>query len=228
MKPDVQLQRDVLEELDFESALNAAQLAATVHGGVVTLTGHVPAYSDKLTAEEAAKRVHGVKAVVNEIDVRPPESHQRDDAHLAAAAVHALEWNSNVPSERIRVVVRHGTVILEGTVDRRQQRSSAERAVRHLKGAKHVANQIRVATAEVPKLLKEVIEAALRRSATLNSKRIAVETHEQTVTLTGDVHSHAELEEAERLAWSARGVREVVNCLSITPWGYGPAEEWGY
>ncbi len=237
MKPDVKLQHDVLEELDWDSGIDAAQIGVTAKDGVVTLTGHVPVFAEKLAAEDVTKRVHGVRAVANEIEVRPPASHHRHDEEIAAAAVHALKWAAKVPDERLQVTVRQGWLTLEGTVSEPFEKQTADRTLRQLVGARGVTNTIRIdrrrraAPPEQPHWaaeLKSIIEAALRRSATVNSKQVTVEIEEQRVVLSGDVHSHAELDEAERIAWAAPGVAEVENDITITPWGYGPAEEWGY
>lgn len=228
MKNDAQLQHDVIEELEWESSVDGAQIGVTAREGVVTLTGHVPVHSQKVTAEDVAKRVHGVRAVANEIEVRPPESHRRDDADLAAAVIHALKWDSAVPEDRIVVTVRDGLVTLEGTVAARFQRDAADRVVRHLRGVRKVNNRIVVQHTETSDRLKASLEDAFRRSATLDSKRLFVTAEHGKVILRGDVHSHAERDEAERIAWAAPGVRQVENCITITPWGYGPADEWGY
>ncbi len=228
MKTEVNLQRDVLDELDWDPSVEAAQLGVTVHEGVVTLTGHVAVYSQKHAAEEVAKRVRGVRAVANEIEVRPTEVHVRDDEDIAMAAVHALSWNTKVPDDRVQVTVEDGWVTLEGTVERPFQRNEAERAVYHLSGVRGVTNSLTVAPREVLDSIQVDIEAAFRRSAVLHAKSLRVEMEDTTVILTGDVHTLAELEEAMRIAWSAPGVRHVHNCLTITPWGSGPAEEWGY
>jgi osmotically-inducible protein OsmY len=228
MKTDEILQLHVLEELDWEPSVNAAQIGVTVEDGVVTLAGHVPTYGEKLAAEKVAKRVHGAKAVANQIEVRPAESHQRDDEELAAAARRALEWDAKAPHDQIQVVVRNGWITLSGTVEHRFQKLAADFAVRHLVGVRGVTNAIVVQTNHSPEKLKAGIEAALRRSATVNSRRVSVETDGSNVVLSGDVHSFSEREEAERICWRARGVSQVENCLTVTPWGRGPAEEWGY
>lgn len=228
MKTDVQLQQDVLAELDWEPSIDAAQVGVTAKDGVVMLTGHVPVFGQKRIAEEVAKRVHGVKAVANDLEVRPPESHRCDDADLAAAALHALSWDASVPEDLIQVTVREGVIDLEGTVERHFQRNAAERAVRRLRGVRAVANHIRIEHPVPPETTNGGIEAALLRSATIDSKGVQIEIVGRKVILTGDVRSHAERDEVERIAWRAPGVLEVENCVTITPWGTGPAEEWGY
>lgn len=228
MKTDVHLQRDVLDELDWEPSLDAAHIGVTVNEGVVTLTGHLPVYSQKHTAEDVAKRVHGVRAVANEIEVRPTEVHVRDDEDIAAAAVHALQWDARVPDEEIQVTVEDGWITVDGNVEQQFQRSEVERVVRHLAGVRGVTNSVEVAPRETVSTPKSDVEAALNRSAVLQAREISVEMEGPKVILSGDVHSFAELEEAARIAWSARGVRHVENCITVTPWGTGPASEWGY
>lgn len=235
MQTDVNLQRDVLDELDWEPSLDAAHIGVTVNEGVVTLTGHLPVYSQKHTADQVAKRVHGVRAVANEIEVRLSGAHVRDDEDIATAAVHALHWDAKVPDEQLQVTVEDGWVTVEGTVEEQFQRVEVERVVRHLAGVRGVTNSVTVAPRErVAGPQADVgrpegdIEAALQRSAALRPREISVEMDGTTVVLTGDVHSLAELEEAVRIAWSARGVRDVENCITVTPWGTGPSNEWGY
>jgi osmotically-inducible protein OsmY len=227
-KTDVHLQRDVLDELAWEPSVDASQIGVTSKEGVVTLTGHVPVYSEKHTAEEVARRVHGVRAVANEIEVRPPDAQAHDDEAIAAAAVHALQWDSKVPDTEIQVTVEDGGIRVSGVVEHQFQKGAVDRVLRHLRGARGVTNEITVTPRQSISETKEAIEAAFRRSAVLNSRRLAVEVENEMVTITGDVHSHAERDEVERTAWSATGVRRVQNCVTITPWGFGPAEEWGY
>jgi osmotically-inducible protein OsmY len=228
MKTAVHLQRDILDELDWEPSVDAAHIGVTVNEGVVTLAGHVSAYPEKHAAEVVTKRIHGVRAVANKIEVRPIDAHVRDDEEIASAALHALEWDVKVPSEQIQVSVEGAWITLEGTVEQQFQKVAAERAVRHLLGARGVTNAIVVAPRELSSQVKAMIEAAFARSAALKSKELAIEMAGATVTLTGDVHSHTELDEAERIAWAAEGVIRVENCITLTPWGCGPCEEWGY
>jgi osmotically-inducible protein OsmY len=228
MKTDVHLQRDVLDELDWEPSIDAAQIGVTAKEGVVTLTGHVAVFAEKHLAEEVAKRVHGVRAVANEIEVRPSDVHVRDDEELALAVLHALAWDAKVPHEHLKTTVENSWIRVEGTVDEPYQKAAVDRAVRHLVGARGMTNAIQVAPREVVSEVKARVEAAFLRSASLDSSKLDVQIDGQTLILSGDVHSRSEFEEAERIAWSARGVNRVENCITITPWGRGPAEEWGY
>ncbi|PAY21372.1 hypothetical protein CKO51_01985 [Rhodopirellula sp. SM50] len=228
MKTDAHLQRDVLDELEWEPSVDAAQIGVTAKGGVVTLAGHVPVYSVKHKAEEVAKRVHGVCAVANEIEVRPSDANVLDDEEIAAAAIHALQWDSEVPNRNIQIAVEDGWIKAEGTVEHRYQKDAVDRALRHLRGAQGIYNEIGVVSPQTISAIKSAIESAFKRSSLLNSEALAVEVEDSKVTITGDVHSLSELAEVERTAWSSGGVREVDNCVTITPWGTGPAEEWGY
>lgn len=227
-KTDAHLQRDVLDELEWEPSVDAAHIGVTASEGVVTLAGHVPVYSEKHTAEEVAKRVHGVRAVANEIEVRPSGIHVRDDESIAAAAVHALQWDAKVPDEEIQITVEDGWITATGTVQHRFQRAAVDRVLRHFHGARGLKNNIEVIPPAAVSETKTTIEAAFKRSAVLNSKNLSVEVDDGEVTITGDVHSHAELAEVERIAWATAGVRNVQICVTVTPWGFGPAEEWGY
>ncbi len=228
MKTDVHLQHDVIAELDWDPCVDAAQVGVIAKEGVVTLTGHVPAYAEKHAAEEVTKRVHGVRGVANEIEVRPGQPSLYDDEEIASAAVHGLQWDARVPHQNIQVLVERGWVTLDGTVEHQFEKKAADRVLHHLAGIRGITNAIHVLPQKELDEVKSSIEAAFRRSATLDSSLLNVETEGETVILTGDVHSHIELEEAERTAWAAGGVHQVQNCLTITPWGLGPAEEWGY
>jgi osmotically-inducible protein OsmY len=219
MKDEKALQRDVLDELQWEPSVEAAGIGVTARGGVVTLTGTVPSYNEKVTAERVAKRVHGVKAVANDVEVRPPGAGERTDTDIAQAAIDALRWKTSVPDERIKVSVSRGWVTLEGEVDWHYQSESAEESVRHLLGVRGVINQVAVRPRASAADIKSRIEAAFRRSADLDAQKVRVEVHDGTVTLRGDVHSWAERQVAKRTAWSAPGVTTVEDHITITPWG---------
>ncbi|WP_435005482.1 BON domain-containing protein [Tundrisphaera lichenicola] len=218
MKGDKELQIDVLDELQWEPSIDAAEIGVTTRNGVVTLTGSVPTYNEKVTADRMAKRVYGVKAVANDIEVRPRGVGERTDTDIAQAAIHALQWKTTVPDERIKLSVSKGWVTLEGEVDWHYQKESAEEAVRHLLGVRGVIDQISIKPEVSAAEVKSRIEASLKRSAELDAKKIRVETHDGKVTLMGDVHSWSERQEAQATAWSAPGVTQVDNQITVSPW----------
>jgi osmotically-inducible protein OsmY len=214
-KTDEEIQRDVLAELKWDSRLQPNEIGVIVKDGVVTLTGWVDSYLKKWNAEEAAHRVAGVKAVANDVEVRLPSSSERTDSDIAAAAVHALEWDALVPSDKVQVTVSKGWVTLRGEVDWQYQKEDAERVVRRLTGVKGVTNLITVKPHTAPSDLKKRIEEALVRTAKLDADRIIVEVQGSKAILKGTVRSWAEREEAERVAWSAPGILAVENRITI-------------
>jgi osmotically-inducible protein OsmY len=214
---DSELQRDVLNELKWEPSVDAAHIGVSVKGGVVTLTGHVTSYAEKWAAEEAAKRVYGVRAVANEIDVKIPSSSKRTDEDIAITAVNALKENAAVPDDKIKVTVSNGWVTLEGEVEWQFQKTAAETAVRYLSGVVGVTNLIRVKPQAKPDELKKRIEDAFKRTAALDANNIRIEVDGGKVTLRGKVRSWAERELAEREAWAAPGVWSVENLIEVEP-----------
>ena len=217
MKNDLELRRDIIDELEWEPSLDAAEIGVTARDGVVTLTGAAPSYAEKLSAERAVRRVCGVKAIANDIEVRLPGHAARTDTDIAVAAVDALKWKASVPQGRIQVAVSKGWIALEGEVDWQYQSEAALEAVRHLIGVKGVTNLIAVKPRVLTTEVKSRIEAAFLRSAELDAQNVRVETRDGKVTLSGDVHSWSERHEAERTAWAAPGVIHVENLIAIVP-----------
>jgi osmotically-inducible protein OsmY len=215
MKSDMQLQSDVLDELNWDPAVNAAQIRVEVKDGLVTLAGRVEHYAEKWAAEWAAKRVSGVKALAVEIRVEPTRFRELTDADIARAAENALKWHAHVPQGRIKVTVQKGWITLEGEVEKQFERETARQVVLHLAGVTGVSNQIVLKPTVEPTEVKEKIEAAFKRSAMVDAKRITVKAEGGKVILTGTVSTWEEYQDAERAAWAAPGVREIRNLLKI-------------
>lgn len=216
MLHDLELQKRVLEALDWEPDLDTTRIGVAANGGVVTLTGQVLNYTDRFSAERIVKQVAGVKGLANDLEVLLPGDFHRTDTDLASIAVKALEWDVRVPHQDIKPQVANGWITLEGQVEWQYQREAAEHAVRHLLGVRGVTNQITLKPRVTPADLKHRIEAALKRSAGLEARRIRVETRGGTVTLDGFVHNWAERDQAERAVWSAPGVMAVDDRLAVT------------
>jgi osmotically-inducible protein OsmY len=214
---DSELQRDVMDELAAQPNVDASQIRVSVKDGIVILSGHVNSYVEKYAAEKAAKRVSGVKAVVNELEVQLLSGNQRTDEDLAFEAIRALRSHILLAPLDIRVTVRNGVVTLEGEVEWQYQKDAAERAIHYLPGLKGIMNLIRVRPRLTPSALKARIEAALRRTAGIDTSRILVEVEGGKVTLIGRVRSLDEKEKAEQVAWSAPGVESVEDLLTVEP-----------
>jgi len=215
MKSDMQLKRDIEEELAWDPAVNEVEIGVEVTDGVVTLSGHLRNYGQKYAAGRAAQRVSGVKGLAVEIDVRVPGESAHSDTDLARAALQILEWNSQVPKNKICVMVENGWLTLSGQVDYQFQRFAAEKGLRHLDGAVGMMNNITIKPATVDKDIKEKIEAALQRRAHLETQAIQVKVEDSEITLTGTVPSLPERNAAIAAATHAPGVTRVIDHLKI-------------
>jgi osmotically-inducible protein OsmY len=212
---DIQLRNDVLEELEFEPSLDAANIGVAVDDGVVTLTGHVASYAQKIAAEAAARRVRGVRAIAQEIEVRYPSDVKTSDDEIAQRALSALRWDVTVPEEKISVTVNKGLVTLTGEVPWHFQRGAVENAIRRLMGVTGVVNNIVVRPRVQASDVKTKIENALRRRAEIEARDIRVSVTNDKVTLDGKVDNWDERQAVERAAWSAPGVRIVEDHLTV-------------
>ena len=215
MKTDAELKKDVVDELAWDPAVNASAVGVAVRDGVVTLTGHLDTYAEKAAVERVLKRVGGVKAIALELDVRLAPGHVRSDTDIARAAEQALGWNSLVPATKVRVIVDKGWVTLQGQLEWDYQRQSAEKAVRALVGVVGLSNEIAITPRAAPADVTRRIREALTRQAQREVKHLDVQVNGATVTLQGQVHSWHERNAAQGAAWSAPGVVQVINELSI-------------
>ena len=216
MKSDSQLKKDVSEELKWEPSVNANQIGVEVKDGVVTLAGHVDSYAEKWNAESAAQRVSGVKALAVEMDVKLPGYSTRTDADIARSAEQSLTWTSYLPKDAIKIKVEKGFVTLSGEVEWEYQRNVAAMAIRHLMGVTGVSDQIVIKSSASVTVVKDGIEAALKRRALADAQDISVSVKGSNVTLSGAVHSWSERELAKTAAWGAKGVHRVVDEMTMT------------
>jgi osmotically-inducible protein OsmY len=219
MKSDSEIQKQVLQELKWDTRVEETEVGVQVDKGVVTLTGNVSGYAKKIAAQEAAHRVSGVLDVANDIQVKVPGGLVRTDTEVAQAVRRALEWDVMIPEKRIQSTVAQGWITLEGTVDLLREREDAERTVRNLMGVRGVNNKI-VVKPPLPKptQLRERIEEALERGAEREAKRIRVEVSDGTVTLSGSVRSWQEAEAVVGSVSHAPGVQTVKDDLTINPY----------
>ena len=217
MKSGSEIERDVRDELKWDPDLDAENIVVSVKDGVVTLAGFVSSYSDRLEAEAAAKRVAGVLAVANDIEVRLPAIDQRPDPDIAKAAVAALKSELPISYDKIKIIVKDGWITLEGVAEWQYQKTTAENAVRKVKGVKGVTNVITVKPKVQPSELQRKILEAFKRNAEVDANRITVEASGSEVVLKGTVRSWIEREEAERVAWSAPGVTKVEDRIVVSP-----------
>ena len=216
---DAELQKRVIQELGWDSRINAPEIGVVVEEGQVRLTGTVATYAEKIAAQEAAHRVTGVLDVANDIQVKPPGSHLRTDLDIAKAVRWELEWNVMVPHERIRSTVSDGWITLEGEVNLWRERIDAEGAIRYLPGVKGVTNRIIVVDQGIdPALIRGSIEQALERRAAREARRLNVTVKNGTVFVSGIVHTWAEKQAILGTVGHAPGVSAVEDQLDLDPY----------
>jgi osmotically-inducible protein OsmY len=214
-RSDTELKTDVLAELLYEPSVKVTDIGVLVDGGTVTLKGYAASYGEKSDAVRAAKRVAGVKAIADDIEVRLPETVCWTDGDIATAAANQINSSPSIPAGTVDVTVRQGRITLEGELQWWYEKTAAETVVQHLAGVREVMNLIRIkpklATAEV----ETAIRSAFRRNALLESNKIQVVTSGNKVILRGTVRNYAEREEAERATWAAPGVFSVDNRIKV-------------
>lgn len=209
------LQQAVTDELTWEPSIDSQHIGVAVEDGVVTLTGHVASYTERFAAEKAVKRVKGVRAIAEKIEIRFPNDKKTWDDQIAKRALDVIAWDSTIPKDRILVKVQNGFVTLTGEVDWFYQRDNAEAAVRKLTGVKELSNEIKVKPQVRVTDIKQRIENALKRNAEVEADAIKVTVQDGRVILDGKVKAWYERDLAERTAWSAPGVISVEDRISI-------------
>lgn len=215
MKSDDQIQKDVMDQLKWEPFLKASEVGVAVRNGIVTLSGQVDSYYKKLSAEAAAKKVSGVKAIAEDIQIGVSPLYARTDTEIAEAILNALKWHTAVQDEKVKIRVENGHVTLQGEVDWDFQRTNVRKAIESLAGVKSITSLITVKPKVTSAGIQQKIESAFQRAASINSRKIKVDVVGSKVILSGRVASLAEKEDAETSVWNADGVMQVENNLDI-------------
>jgi osmotically-inducible protein OsmY len=215
-KTDAELKKDILSELEFEPSVLTNDIGVLVKDGTVTLNGFATSYGEKYNAVTATKRVAGVTAIADDIEVKFPDSLRRTDGDIAAAADAAIRWSATIPKDSVQVTVREGWITLEGSVEWWYQKNAAKDLVQYMSGVAGVSNQIEIKPVLSAAGVEASIKSAFERSAQLDATKIQVETSGSQVTLRGKVRNYAEREEAERVAWAAPGANSVDNQIAVS------------
>jgi osmotically-inducible protein OsmY len=214
-KTDTEIKVDVLSELKYDPSLKVTEIGVLVKDGIVTLNGYTDSFEKKLAAVHAVKRVAGVIAIADDIELKIPDANHRTDAEIAAAAAHQIAWSTTIPAGAVEITIRNGWVILEGEVEWWYQKNAAEVVVRQLSGVHGVSNSISIkATDQIPAVGMH-IEAAFDRNVILHDSKIRIEIVGNKAILHGTVRTIAQREEAERVAWAAEGVYSVEDHLAV-------------
>jgi osmotically-inducible protein OsmY len=216
MMNDAELRQHVIDALEFDPLIDAADIGVIVDHNVVTLTGHVPNYAQKSAIESLVWNVKGVKGLAEEIEVHSGDQLLSSDEEIARRIINNIQWSTVIPDNAIHVRVEHGWVTLTGRVEWRYQREAAANAAATLHGVRGISNLIDVAPTVIAADIKHRIESALKRHADVDAQSIRVEVHDNTVTLEGEVNAWRERSEIEHAAWAVPGVKAVVDHINIT------------
>ena len=214
-KTDTEIKTDVLSELKYDPSLKVTDIGVLVKDGTVTLNGYATSFDEKLAAVHAVKRVAGVVAIADDIELHIPDANHRTDGEIAAAAAHKIEWATTIPKGTVEIVVRNGWIVLEGEVEWWYQKNAAETVVRSISGVHGVSSSISIKPTDKIAAVGMGIEAAIERNAMLDASKIRVEIVGSKVILHGTVRTLAQREEAERIAWAAQGVFSVEDHLAV-------------
>jgi osmotically-inducible protein OsmY len=214
-KTDTEIKTDVLSELKYDPSLKVTEIGVLVTDGVVTLNGYTTSFDEKLAAVHAVKRVAGVVAIADDIELHIPDANHRTDGEIAAAAAHKITWATTIPTGTVQITVRNGWIILEGEVEWWYQKNAAETVMKSIAGVHGVSNSIAIKPTDKIPAVGMDIEAAIDRNAMLDASKIRAEIIGSKVILHGTVRTLAQREEAERIAWAAQGVFSVEDHLAV-------------